>query len=78
VNGGIVSSLFRYLVDINKFQPYVVVLQIGSSDVGNIEHYVEKVGNAMKYFIDMLYDMSNILSHIGFLIGALLTVPHAF
>jgi coenzyme F420-reducing hydrogenase beta subunit len=43
VNGGIVSSLFRYLVDINKFQPYVVVLQIGSSDVGNIEHYVEKV-----------------------------------
>jgi lysophospholipase L1-like esterase len=30
-----VSSLFRYLVDINKFQSDVVLLQIGSNDVGN-------------------------------------------
>ena len=53
-----VSSLFRYLVDINKFQPDVVVLQIGSNDVGNIDNSVENVGNTMKYLIDMLYDMN--------------------
>jgi lysophospholipase L1-like esterase len=53
-----VSSLFRYLVDINKFQPDVVVLQIGSNDVRNIQNSVENVGSAMKYFIDMLYDMN--------------------
>jgi hypothetical protein len=70
-----VSSLFRYLVDINKFQPDVVVLQIGSSDVGNIENSVENVGSAMKYLIDMLYDMNVLHVIVGLLFNRNWVLP---
>jgi lysophospholipase L1-like esterase len=70
-----VSSLFRYLVDINKFQPDVVVLQIGSNDVGNIENSVENVGSAMKYLIDMLYDMNVLHVIVGLLFNRNWVLP---
>ena len=50
VNGGMVNSFFRYLVDINKFQPNVIVLQNGVhlNDEGN-RRLLTSIGGALLF-----------------------------
>jgi hypothetical protein len=53
VYGGMVNSFFRYLVDINKFQPDVIVLQINPdgvhlNDEGN-RRLLTSIGGALLF-----------------------------
>ena len=57
VNGGMVSSLYRYLLDVQSFRPDVVYLQIGSNDIGDSSKTVENVVFSLQQFIDMLFSM---------------------
>jgi lysophospholipase L1-like esterase len=43
ISGGMVSSVYQYLIDIKLFQPEVIFLQIGSNDISNRSEKVENV-----------------------------------
>ncbi|CAC5390231.1 unnamed protein product [Mytilus coruscus] len=67
VNGGMVSSLFKYLIDICRFSPDVVFIQIGSNDIGSSENSVVNIEFAIQHFIEVLFSMNIPLVMVGLL-----------
>lgn len=54
INGGFVNSIYRYLLDIQSFQPDIVFLQIGSNDIGDGNNSVSNVLVAIELLIELL------------------------
>ena len=54
ISGGMVSSVYQYLIDIKLFQPEVIFLQIGSNDISNRSEKVENVLLAVKMLLEIL------------------------
>ena len=62
VNGGMVNSLYRYLTEVHEFRPDMVLLQIGSNDIGSKDQTVYNVLFAIQQFVDIL--LSLIVQHV--------------
>lgn len=75
VNGGLVTDMYRYLVDIYDFGPHSVFLQIGSNDIGNSETSVENVYLAIECFVDALLTLNVKHVFIGLLFNRNKVVP---
>ena len=54
MNGGTISSLYQYLVEVNMYKPHLVFLQIGSNDISNVETTVENVLLSFKWLFEAL------------------------
>lgn len=69
ISGGMVSSVYQYLIDIKLFQPDVIFLQIGSNDISNRSVKVENVLLAVEMLHEILllqgvqYIMFGLLFH---------------
>ena len=69
ISGGMVSSVYQYLIDIKLFQPDVIFLQIGSYDISNRSVKVENVLLAVEMLLEILllqgvqYIMFGLLFH---------------
>ena len=69
ISGGMVSSVYQYLIDIKLFQPDVIFLQIGSNDTSNRPEKVENVLLAVEMLLEILllqgvqYIMFGLLFH---------------
>ena len=57
VNGGMVNSLYKYLIDVYNFRPQLVFLQIGSNDIGNIANSVDNVCLAIEQLVTVLLSL---------------------
>ena len=70
ISGGMVSSVYQYLIDIKIVQPEVIFLQIGSNDISNRSEKVENVLLAVEMLLEILllqgvqYIMFGLLFHI--------------
>jgi lysophospholipase L1-like esterase len=58
VNGGTISSLYQYLVEVNMYKPQLVFLQIGRNAIGNVETTVEKVLLSFEWLFETLQSFS--------------------
>jgi len=54
INRGFVNSIYRYLLDIQSFQPDIVFLQIGSNDIGDGNNSVSNVLVTIDLLIELL------------------------
>ena len=69
ISGGMVSSVYQYLIDIKLFQPDVIFLQIGSCDISNRSVKVDNVLLAVEMLLEILllqgvqYIMFELLFH---------------
>ena len=57
IRGGMVTDMYRYLVDIYDFNCRTVFLQIGSNDIGNKETKVGNVCLAIEQLIQVLLSL---------------------
>ena len=57
VTGGMVNSLYSYLIDVYNFRPQWVFLQIGSNDIGNIANSVDNVCLAIEHLVTVLLSL---------------------
>lgn len=57
VNGGMVSTMYRYLIEVYEYKPDVVILQIGSNDLGNANITVDNVALSIKILVDNLFNL---------------------
>jgi len=57
-SGGKVNTLYRSLVDIHKFNPDTIILQIGSNDIEDIHTSVENVALSIECLYDVLMSMN--------------------